>query len=122
MNLWERGSLGSRDATLLIFTLTKRSPSPRVAYLIRAGYHNTITYLTGLNHSTCIRLQSPNGIYTLLITVANQKLSIMSYLADALKEKGNHAFREGDYHAAEDFYTQVSNQHIIISTERVRPK
>jgi len=46
----------------------------------------------------------------------------MSYLADALKEKGNHAFREGDYHAAEDFYTQVSNQHIIISTERVRPK
>ncbi|KAL9527670.1 E3 ubiquitin-protein ligase [Sphaerulina musiva] len=31
----------------------------------------------------------------------------MSYLADALKEKGNHAFREGDYHAAEDFYTQA---------------
>lgn len=103
-------------------TLTKRSLPPRVAYLIRAGYHNTITSLGSIDYSTCIRLQSPNGIYTLLITVGNQRLSIMSYLADALKEKGNHAFREGDYHAAEDFYTQVSNQHIIISTERVRPK
>lgn len=32
----------------------------------------------------------------------------MSYLADALKEKGNTAFREGNYNEAEDFYTQVS--------------
>lgn len=31
----------------------------------------------------------------------------MSYLADALKEKGNAAFREGNFHEAEDFYTQV---------------
>ena len=31
----------------------------------------------------------------------------MSYLADALKEKGNTAFREGNFHEAEDFYTQA---------------
>lgn len=30
-----------------------------------------------------------------------------SYQADQLKEKGNAAFRNGDYLAAEDFYTQA---------------
>ncbi|PPJ60760.1 hypothetical protein CBER1_02319 [Cercospora berteroae] len=31
----------------------------------------------------------------------------MSYLAEQLKEKGNVAFRNGEYHEAEDFYTQA---------------
>lgn len=31
----------------------------------------------------------------------------MSYLADELKEKGNGAFRNGDFTTAEDFYTQA---------------
>jgi STIP1 family protein 1 len=31
----------------------------------------------------------------------------MSYLADQLKEKGNVAFRDGDYAEAEDLYTQA---------------
>ena len=31
----------------------------------------------------------------------------MSYLADQLKEKGNIAFRNGEYLEAEDFYTQA---------------
>lgn len=59
MDLWERGSPRSRDATLLIFTLTKRSPSPRVAYLIRAGYHNTITSLGSITvHVYASRVQT----------------------------------------------------------------
>ena len=31
----------------------------------------------------------------------------MSYLAEQLKEKGNAAFRNGDYLEAEDLYTQA---------------
>lgn len=31
----------------------------------------------------------------------------MSHLADQLKEKGNAAFRDGEYKDAEDFYTQA---------------
>lgn len=31
----------------------------------------------------------------------------MSYLADQLKEKGNSAFRNGDFSGAEDLYTQA---------------
>lgn len=31
----------------------------------------------------------------------------MSHLADQLKEKGNAAFRDGDYKAAEEAYTQA---------------
>ena len=31
----------------------------------------------------------------------------MSYLAEQLKEKGNAAFRSGDYTQAEDLYTQA---------------
>ena len=31
----------------------------------------------------------------------------MSYLAEELKEKGNTAFRNGDFVDAEDFYTQA---------------
>lgn len=49
----------------------------------------------------------------------------MSYLADALKEKGNHAFREGDYHAAEDFYTQAVqkySQNPLIFTNRANAR
>lgn len=31
----------------------------------------------------------------------------MSYLAEQLKEKGNAAFKGGDFQSAEDFYTQA---------------
>lgn len=35
----------------------------------------------------------------------------MSYLADQLKEKGNSAFRNGDFAEAEDLYTQAIQKH-----------
>lgn len=51
----------------------------------------------------------------------------MSYLADQLKEKGNSAFRNGDFAAAEEFYTQAiqkysRNQLIFTNRANVRLK
>lgn len=45
----------------------------------------------------------------------------MSYLADQLKEKGNAAFRAGDFSAAEDLYTlaiQKYSRNSLIFTNR----
>lgn len=51
----------------------------------------------------------------------------MSYLADQLKEKGNLAFRAGDYQEAENLYTQAvqkysRNQLIFTNRANVRLK
>ncbi len=50
-----------------------------------------------------------------------------SYQAEQLKEKGNVAFRSGDYQGAEDFYTQAiqkysSNPLIFTNRANVRLK
>lgn len=43
----------------------------------------------------------------------------MSHLAEQLKEKGNAAFKDGDYQLAEDLYTQAvqkySKNHLIFT-------
>jgi STIP1 family protein 1 len=48
----------------------------------------------------------------------------MSHLADALKTKGNDAFREGDFASAEELYTQAiqkySRNPLIFTTVRMR--
>ena len=51
----------------------------------------------------------------------------MSYLAESLKEKGNIAFRSGDFADAEDYYTQAiqkysRNQLIFTNRANVRLK
>jgi STIP1 family protein 1 len=51
----------------------------------------------------------------------------MSYLAEQLKEKGNTAFRNGNYEEAEDLYTQAiqkysSNPLIFTNRANVRLK
>lgn len=46
----------------------------------------------------------------------------MSHLADSLKEKGNVAFRDGDYKLADDLYTQAVQKYSknpLIFTNRI---